>query len=595
MSTWLHAATIDIQEVPQSLLEKSALLYDQQGLPLEKVKTKPFSTLKKRYINRAFDAKTTVWIRLNLVNSSSQELVRILEVDNPRLEVITLYDRDRVERRGMLYVNREESHIYPSFKLHFKPGETCTLYLSVKNTTTALQFELSLKSPVMYHYDDVNRQNSIIYFLGIITAFMALSILLYFYLRDDSYLYYAFYLMTLIFQQMTYVGFLPLHAPQWFTEIDNMIAVPKLTLMIIAASMYAMHFLGTKRYMKIHRIYQGLIVVLLILMPMVGTPWFYLPEVTVFIGLCFIFFNTFAGIYIYREGNKQARFFIAGWMVLIIAYLLMIADTLGVINGMHKLPSLLLWVTSLEALLLLLAFVDRFSLLQEQKEKLHEELVLEYGLRQKIIESEVKEKTDKLSHALEQKELLFHELHHRVKNNLQLILSMIRLQHDHATCDEEGTMLDQLEGRIGAIARTHELLYQKDGAELVDMERYVEDYAESMEVSLQELNIELHTNVTAVLPLKEAVYVGLIINELVTNAVKYAYEEEGGVIHIRLSASATVYTLEVCDEGKGYNERYIDEKSLGLTFVRALVEEQLDGSLQLDSTKGTHYTMRFVV
>lgn len=594
-ATWLQAAMIDIEEVPQSLLEKSSVVYDQKGLSLDAVKKEHFQALGQSYVNRAFDAKTTVWVRLDFVNRSQKEVARVLEVDNPRLEEISLYDGEKVLKRGMLYVNREESHIYPSCELHFQAGEQRTVYLAVKNRTTALQFELFLKSLPKYYQDDVARQNGIIYFLGIITAFMTLSVLLYFYLRDDSYLYYAFYLMTLIFQQMTYVGFLPLHAPQWFTEVDNVIAVPKISIMIIAAAMYAMHFLGTKRFPKIHRTYQGFIVVLIVLMPVVGTSHFYLPEVTVLIGLGFIIFNTLAGVYIYRQGDKQARFFIAGWMVLIVAYLLMIADTLGVISGMHKLPSLLLWATSLEALLLLLAFVDRFSLLQDQKEHLHDDLVLEYNLRQKIIENEVEEQTDKLSHTLGQKELLFHELHHRVKNNLQLILSMIRLQHDHASCDEENTMLQQLEGRIGAIARTHELLYQKDGTELVDMQRYVEDYVEGMDASVQELNIQLTIDVHATLPLKEAVYVGLIINELVTNAVKYAYDENGGVIHIRLNSSGQVYVLEVCDEGKGYNNHDVDEKSLGLTFVYALVEEQLDGSLSLDTSKGTHYTMRFVV
>jgi two-component sensor histidine kinase len=254
-----------------------------------------------------------------------------------------------------------------------------------------------------------------------------------------------------------------------------------------------------------------------------------------------------------------------------------------------------LWATSLEALLLLLAFVDRFALVQSEKEQLHADFLLEYNLRQKIIENEVAEKTETLSETIKQKELLFKELHHRVKNNLQLILSLIRIQHDYSTCGEEGTMLTQLEGRISAIARTHELLYQSSGDERVDMDVYVQDYVESMDASLRDLNLELQSDVEATLPLKEAVYVGLIINELVSNAMKYAYEKEGGIIHIRLHESGQVKTLEVCDEGKGYNEQLVEEKSLGLVLVHTLVEEQLEGTLELDITEGTHYTIRFVI
>jgi len=593
-SVSLFSGEIDVSKTPQSLLEYSSVYYDQAAHSFQEVKKKKFKPLDQDYINRAFDAKTTVWVHLELYNPTSRSVERIIEVDNPRMEYITLYDEDRVELRGMLHVNKLEKHIYPSFKVKLLAEEHKEIYLKLQNSTTALQFEMQLKSPLQYHSDDHERQNSIVFFLGVLSAFLGLSVILYFYLKDVSYLYYALYLSMLLFQQMTYVGFLPLYAPQWFIEIDNRIAVPKISFMIIAAAWYAIHFLGTQRFSKIHRTYQSIIIVLLISIPIVGTPYFYFPEFSVLIGFVFIIFNTAAGIYIYNAGVKQARFFIAGWMVLVFAYLLMIADTLGLINGMHKLPSLLLWATSLEAMLLLLAFVDRFSLVQEEKEKLHDDFMLEYNLRQNIIENEVKEKTATLSQTIKQKELLFRELHHRVKNNLQLILSLIRLQHDHATCDEEDIMLEKLEGRIGAIARTHELLYQSSGDERVDMSTYVQDYIESMDGSLRDLNIILKSEVNANLPLKEAVYVGLIINELVSNALKHAYDEQGGIIHVRLTVSGQVYLLEVCDEGNGYNKSERDEKNLGLSLVETLVEDQLEGSLEIDNTNGSHYIVRFV-
>jgi len=593
--TSLLQASIDVSEPSQSLLAKSSVYYDQEKLSFTDIQKRDFLPLHESYINRAFDAKTAVWVRLELFNSTQSTFERVLETNNPILDCITLYDGSSKKMGGMLHVKSEENHIYPSFLLRFDAGETRTIWLKIENVTTTLQFELFLKSVPIFHHDDLSRQTSVSFFLGIITAFLLLSLFLYLYLRDNSYLYYAFYLLMLLFQQMTYVGFLPLHAPLWFTQIDNLLMVPKIGVMIIAAAWYAMHFLGTKEYRRLHRVYQGFILFLLVQIPLIGTSYFYLPEVTVLTGLAFIMFNTYAGIYVYLQGNKQARFFIAGWIVLIFAYLLLIMDSLGLVSVMYKFPNLLMWATALEAMLLLLAFVDRFSLLRVQKEQLHDEFVFEYNLRQKIIENEVQEQTDVLSTTLKQKELLFKELHHRVKNNLQLILSMIRLQHDYSTCDKENNMLQQLEGRIGAIARTHELLYQRSGDELVDMHVYVDEYVEGMDETLQELNIILKSDVSATLPLKEAVYVGLIINELVSNSVKYAYAAEGGVVHIRLKASGTVNTLEICDEGKGYNEELLEEKSLGLILVKTLAEEQLEGTLDLNISHGTHYTIRFVV
>jgi len=449
-----------------------------------------------------------------------------------------------------------------------------------------------LESESIFHHEDLSHQNEIMLFLGIISAFLVYSMLLYFYLKEVSYFYYAFYLGNLLFQQMTYVGYLPLHAPTWFTHIDNQIMVPKIAIMIMASAWYAMHFLKTENFPNIHRIYKIFILWLLVQIPLFGTSYFYVPEVPVLTGFFFILFNTYVGIYVYRQGNIQARFFIAGWSVVVVAYLLLIMDSLGLISVMYYLPHMLMWATTIEAVLLLLAFVDQLSILEKQEEQLHEEFVLEYALREAIIKNEVEEKTRKLSETLQQKELLYKELHHRVKNNLQLIMSLIRLQHDHSECVEG---LQQLEGRIGAIARTHELLYQQYEDGIVDMQEYVDNYTDAMDDSLHDLNIDLQSEVDATLPLREAVYVGLIINELVSNAVKHAYTSEGGKLYLRLREDDHDYRLEVCDEGKGYNNRDIQNHTFGLSLVETLVQEQLDGSIEVDLSQGVHYIIRFKV
>ncbi len=591
----LDAKLINILDEPQLLLTDSSCYYDQEALSFSEVKTKQFTPSVEAYINRSFDAKTTVWVQLDLQNPSDTPMERVLELTNPLLPDITLYDGTEQKKMGILYKDEDYRHINPSFVLTFEPHEHRIVWLKVRNKTTMLEFGVVLEPKNMFEHQDLIQQTQITLFLGMILALWLFALLLYLYMRDNSYLFYALYLFTLMFHQMTYVGLTPLYAPLWFNRIDDLIVVPKVALLIIAAAWYAMVFLDTERFKVIHRVYWGVIIWLFVMMPVVGTQWFYVPEVPIVTGLFFVFFNTFVGIYIYLQGYKQARFFVLGWLVLIFAYMLMILDALGAISVMHKIPNLLMWASTIEAMLLLLAFVDRYSVLESEKKQLNDELVLEYNLRQNIIENEVEEKTDKLSTALTQKELLFKELHHRVKNNLQLVMSLLRLQHDHSSCDEENSMLEQLEGRIGAIARTHELLYQRTGDEMVDMAEYVDDYVEGMEGSLEAVNITLQSDINAKLPLSEAVYVGLIINELVSNAVKYAYGDEGGEVNIQLKANGQVYLLEVYDEGKGYNQQTLDGKSLGLTLVKTLAEEQLEGTLALDSTKGTRYMIRFVV
>ncbi len=588
-----EAKGVDVSSPAQQLLSHGSLYLDRDNRPFDEVVKQHFSPYDEEHINLSFDAETVVWVELNLVNNSDERLERILEVGNPLLEKVVLFEGSEQHESGMLHVGEDQHHLNPSFLLTFSPQESKTLWLRIQNTTTALQFDLHLKSVDRFYHDDLMSQYTITIFLGIILAFLIYALLLFFYTKDRSYLYYTLYLATLLFQQMTYVGFLPMHAPLWFTEIDDLIVVPKVAMMIIAAAWFAQSFLKTEQYKKIHRTYNLIVLFLFIQMPLVGTPWFYLPELTVLTGLAFIVFNTYVGVYVYRQGNKQARFFIAGWAVLIMAYLLMIFDALGVISVMYFLPNLVMWATALEAMFLLLAFVDRLSILQQQKEKLDQDLIHVYSSRQEVIECEVVEKTRELSTALRQKELLFKELHHRVKNNLQLILSLMRLQNDSYECDKDDTFLNQLEGRIRAIARTHEMLYQNNEAETVDMEKYVNSYIDELKNSMPKAKIAFESEIEASLPLKKAVYVGLVINELVSNALKHAYGESAGRVHIALKVVDNRYLLEVDDDGAGYDPKEISPRSLGLILVKSLIEEQLEGTLDFDNADGSHYSMRF--
>jgi two-component sensor histidine kinase len=107
--------------------------------------------------------------------------------------------------------------------------------------------------------------------------------------------------------------------------------------------------------------------------------------------------------------------------------------------------------------------------------------------------------------------------------------------------------------------------------------------------------IEIITKIHATIPLRESAYIGLVINELVTNAYKYAFQgEEGGAIQIILTQKGKVTELIVEDNGKGYT--YDPEsRSLGLKLIRTLVTNQLRGTIEVSNEGGTRYTIRFEV
>jgi two-component sensor histidine kinase len=300
-----------------------------------------------------------------------------------------------------------------------------------------------------------------------------------------------------------------------------------------------------------------------------------------------IIFNLSASIISFLKGNQQARLFILGFSIVFVSYAILMLDALGLISIVQNFPNTLIWGTTIEALILSLAFVDRYRILQTQKEEADKS-------RENIIKNEVSIKTAQLNKALKAKSLLLKEVHHRVKNNLQIILSMIRLQSDKITDRIVKEKFTNIENRINAIAKTYNMLIVDENLDDIDMEEYIEALLSDIEESmfLQNSNIQVETDISASLPLRKAVYIGIIVNELVTNSYKYAFDKKDGKISIKLYQKSQIYILLVSDNGKGfiYNR---EKESLGLKLIHTLILEQLKGKLSIETKNSSNYRIEF--
>lgn len=202
--------------------------------------------------------------------------------------------------------------------------------------------------------------------------------------------------------------------------------------------------------------------------------------------------------------------------------------------------------------------------------------------------------------ALLEKELLLKEIHHRVKNNLQIISSLLNLQK-HQIDDPRVLMaLEESQNRIQAIALVHKKLYQDESIAQVQFKSYLEELISHLEAVHRgdTLNVQydIYTQGIA-LNLDTAVPLGLIVAELITNSFKYAFKAgEENVMTIRLTKETEpYYDIEVADNGVGLPSEFDLEQadSLGLEIVRALVD-QLDGTITTVPHKGAKYKIRFV-
>lgn len=206
----------------------------------------------------------------------------------------------------------------------------------------------------------------------------------------------------------------------------------------------------------------------------------------------------------------------------------------------------------------------------------------------------------KLESALQEKTILLNEVHHRVKNNLQVISSLLNLQATHADDPRLRAALGESQSRVRAMALTHQLLYERKDYSRIDLGEYLERLVQSLAGSYHE--VRDHVALTRVLPEKRqfvdferAISCGLVVNELVTNAFKHAFPEgSGGEIRIELQAADHELVLIVADDGVGMPEDFdlANVRSLGLQLVPLFVD-QIGGRFAIEPRPGVRFSMHF--
>jgi len=231
--------------------------------------------------------------------------------------------------------------------------------------------------------------------------------------------------------------------------------------------------------------------------------------------------------------------------------------------------------------------LKRLEQLRLQNERYNEEL-----------EERVAERTAALQNSLDEKEVLLREVHHRVKNNLQIVCSLLDLQV-HASSDPILlTPLIESRGRILSMALVHEKLYQSDQLNQIDMSSYLEHLVTDVFNTSGEWpgHISLEIDIEALeLDIDRAIPCGLVLHELVSNALRHAFPDKGsGRLLIQVRQTEGQIQLQVVDDGIGLPENFDlnQSRSLGLQLAKGLAT-QLLGRIEVDPNNQTCFKLTF--
>lgn len=238
-------------------------------------------------------------------------------------------------------------------------------------------------------------------------------------------------------------------------------------------------------------------------------------------------------------------------------------------------------VAALIGLVLTLALALLMQRLANQRKKANQELL---------------DKNNTIASQNEEKELLLKEIHHRVKNNLQVVSSLLDLQSKKAGEDEKAALAEG-QSRVKAMALIHEKLYQSKSVSQIDFEEYCTQLCQQIgQLFPQGKLVDCKVEVTGIsLDIDTAIPVGLILNELITNAYKYAFHEGGGSLRITAKkGEENDYLLRVEDDGNGLPDGFDwrKSKSLGLRLVHRLAR-QLYGKAEYSNLSKSTFEITF--
>lgn len=215
----------------------------------------------------------------------------------------------------------------------------------------------------------------------------------------------------------------------------------------------------------------------------------------------------------------------------------------------------------------------------------------------KLLDDKVEDKTKELRSSLEEKDVLLKEIHHRVKNNLAMTINLLKLQKSKIDDEKTKSVLVDVQERIFTMELLHRKLYESKDLSSISFKKYIYELLEDLDKTYKgSKNIEINKNIDDInISIEYALPCGLIITECVTNAYKYAFINDGGILHISFQVINNDCTLIISDNGVGLPES-VDvnkTKTLGLRLISTIVKGQLQGDLNYIYENGAKFYITF--
>jgi len=546
---------------------------------LESVKYEKFEDVAEKIVNLGI-TKSTLWVKIKLLPELLQPKA-VLHITSPFKDNVTLSyllqnNKEVSQTLGIMYPYSKNKleHYLPAFEIPTADLSSPIMYLKVKSRWSMV-VSVNVKTKEEFHKKRTKEYLIAGLLIGGLLLMACYNLFLYFSTRDFSYVLYVFALLGAILSQGYIFGILIPYISPESPEFSFRFPIYIMAFTGLFSAWFSLHFLEIKKRDGI--IYYALLFAITFALISMVLEFLHLDYLSRKVNLTLVITNSLiifsSAVYSLIKGNKTAIYFTVAWTFYLMGMIIYSLKILGVVPHNDFTKHFMHVGTFMEVMLLSFALGHKYYLVRVEKDK------LERQTREEL-EKMVKQQTKELELSLEEKEVLLKEIHHRVKNNLQIVISLLDLQAASIKSDENKEVLAQSKSRIYSMSLIHQKLYQSDNFARVNMKSYLEELFAYIQSSYHDVTREVNY-ISLIddkeLSLTQAVPLGLVVNELLTNSFKHGLEKKrNNIIKISLVFNEKNVFLEIADSGSGFDLKEQQQgvkKSLGLFLVKSLTKQ----------------------
>jgi len=575
--TSLFADTFVINQAnPYNKFEMNYFKDESSNLSINEIVNQEFKETIKNNFNLGFH-KGSIWFKFDVKNSTDFENF-ILTLNEHFYETANLYyekDGKIEEHSNSLFTlidQREVKSNHLAFNINLPKEETKTIYLELKGKFAYFGKVEIFGKDYFYVRQSIGINTLFTFVLGVIFVLIFFTLFLYTKTKEKIYLYYLGYSIFLFIYISNITGLLVFIDLQKYMYDLHLSAAFSVGFLILLSKEY----LETKKYLpkfdKILVFLSAPFFILGILLLFSYQPWN--KYINNFSGLISVLLIIVSAI-VYFKGHKQSKYYTLAMVIYFVFLVLLTFMVTGVLEYSYLTRYGFIVGIVIEMLFFSYLLANRYLLAKEKV--------------QNYLEEEVNSRTKELNVILQERELLLKELHHRVKNNFHMLIGMLWIEQKKEDFSKENISL--LIHRIESMAMIHEFLHQSNNLEDINLKQYLEKIISNIshgyniskiESDIKQINIKYDV----------ATSLGIIINEVLSNALKHNKKVENLVIRIDVNKdiSNNIFII-IKDNGKGFNEE--NSNGLGLKLIKQFCKKLPNSKYDFSFEDGTKFELRF--